>query len=683
VSEYGIGLFDQHAELLRASAITPEVARARGYVSVDTATTLGKLSPTPFAKAQRVVPGLLIPIHGPGGDVVLHQYRPDVPRLDVHGRARKYETPYKAKLRLDVPPIVREQLADTSVELYVTEGARKVDAAVSAGLCCIGTLGVDGWSGEQALRDWHSVALKGRRVVIVFDSDTSTKPGVQRALRRIGEFLDSRGATVAIVDLPAGDGGAKIGLDDWLAAGHDPPELEGLIRVDDDVDTPSGTRTAVPRLREPPRFRDPVLDAIGVHDAVDVFCRWLALDHPPLELYATLGAYAANMLDGDPVWLMLIGGSGSGKTELLMSLRALDRVVFRSTLSGEAALLSGTAKKERAKDSTGGLLHEIGEHGVLVLKDFTSILSMNRDTRAILLAALRETFDGSWSRQVGTDGGRTLTWKGKLGLVAGCTTAFDGAHAVQAVMGERFTLCRRPDKSATHDDRQALAALAQSGRENGMRAELTEAVRTLFADGLPRAPDELAPADERRLVHLGQLAVAARSPVERGYHGEVALIGDAEAPTRFVKSLERLWAGLSTIGLERSRGWEVVAKVALDSIPKLRRAVLDALSEGDERDTTTIAGAVKHPTTTTRRALEELHAHGLLSRQSGGPGKADRWRLASWAHDRYRLVFSPTDISGVPPSTSAPEMSVPPNCPTCGGPMKADDYCPTCEPELI
>jgi len=42
-------------------------------------------------------------------------------------------------------------------------------------------------------------------------------------------------------------------------------------------------------------------------------------------------------------------------------------------------LLSGTPTKEKAADARGGLLREIGAFGYLVLKDFTSILSMHRD----------------------------------------------------------------------------------------------------------------------------------------------------------------------------------------------------------------------------------------------------------------------------------------------------------------
>ena len=79
---------------------------------------------------------------------------------------------------------------------------------------------------------------------------------------------------------------------------------------------------------------------------------------------------------------------------------------------------------------------------MLLLKDFTSIIDMHRESRAEVLAALREVYDGRWDCSVGAEGGRTLTWTGHLGLVAGCTTAIDSAHSVMSVMGTRFMLIR-------------------------------------------------------------------------------------------------------------------------------------------------------------------------------------------------------------------------------------------------
>ncbi len=79
---------------------------------------------------------------------------------------------------------------------------------------------------------------------------------------------------------------------------------------------------------------------------------------------------------------------------------------------------------------------------MLVVKDVTSILAMNRDVRASVLAALREVYDGRWERNVGTDGGRSLTWTGRITVIGAVTTAYDTAHGVIAAMGDRFTLVR-------------------------------------------------------------------------------------------------------------------------------------------------------------------------------------------------------------------------------------------------
>ena len=173
----------------------------------------------------------------------------------------------------------------------------------------------------------------------------------------------------------------------------------------------------------------------------DVFRRWLGQDYDLDGLNATLAAAAVERMDGDPLWLLVISGSGNAKTETVQSLAGAG-ALLTSTIRSEGALLSATSKRERSSDATGGLLRKIGPSGVLVIKDVTSILSMQRDARAEVLGALREVYDGHWSRNVGTDGGQTLDWSGRLAVVGAVTTAWDRAHAVIASMGDRFVLLR-------------------------------------------------------------------------------------------------------------------------------------------------------------------------------------------------------------------------------------------------
>jgi uncharacterized protein (DUF927 family) len=223
-------LAPHHVALLRASAITPEVAAARGYRTVTTRVELLRLG---FSEAQARVPALLVPVWTVHGEIGLYQSRPDKPRIK-DGKALKYETPRGAHMVLDVPPAARAMLANPGVPLFVTEGARKADAAVSVGLCCVALLGVSSFrgtnehGGKVALADWEMVALNGRTVYIVFDSDIMEKRAVHAALVRLKAFLELRGATVRVIYLPPGPGGAKVGLDDFFAAGGTVEELLAL-----------------------------------------------------------------------------------------------------------------------------------------------------------------------------------------------------------------------------------------------------------------------------------------------------------------------------------------------------------------------------------------------------------------------------------------------------------------------
>jgi hypothetical protein len=378
----------------------------------------------------------------------------------------------------------------------------------------------------------------------------------------------------------------------------------------------------------------PELDPRPVGEVVATFSRWLWLpDTSPV--YAALGTVAANRLEGAPVWTLLVGPPGSGKTETLNALLALPDVYATAVLS-EAALLSGTPRRDRAKQAKGGLLRELGEFGVILCKDFGSLLSMRQDALGPVLAALREVYDGAWTRYVGSEGGLALSWKGKAGLVGGCTPSIDRRHGVIAAMGDRFLLFRMP---LTDPEHQAAASLAYPGeREAEMRRELGESVAALFAGELDHENVGLIGDELEQLVALSTLVARCRSGVDRDRHSrEIELVPDPEAPARLAKTLERLLAGLVALGVERSAAWEVVRKAALDSMPALRRAVMDVLvRENGDVPTTAIAEVVQHPTSTTRRALEDLTAHSVVVRHPQGKGKADTWEASEWLRERYR-----------------------------------------------
>jgi len=207
-------LGQSHLDHLKASAISIEIIRERGYRSV-----LGKqeLKEVGFSKAQQRRLGILIPLHGVDGSVVGHQYRPDTPRKNAKGKPIKYENPLNSSVRLDVPPRCRPQLGNPQVPVWFTEGVKKVDALATQGACAVGLTGVWAFKGRNPLggttilADFDYITLKDRLAYLVFDSDSSSNPHVVLALNRLSEHLKRKGAKVRIIKLPPGAGGGEGG----------------------------------------------------------------------------------------------------------------------------------------------------------------------------------------------------------------------------------------------------------------------------------------------------------------------------------------------------------------------------------------------------------------------------------------------------------------------------------------
>lgn len=378
------------------------------------------------------------------------------------------------------------------------------------------------------------------------------------------------------------------------------------------------------------------------------FRRWFGEDYDLDAIDAVLAAAAVIRLDGDPLWIMLVGGPGNAKTETVAALSKSGAFVT-STIQSEGALLSATSKGERAADASGGLLMTIGKSGVLVIKDFTSILSMSRTNRPLVLAALREVYDGQWSRNVGADGGRTLEWDGRIALIGAVTTAWDTAHAVIAEMGDRFVLVRLDStENRLSGGRQAIE---NTGQEKTMRAELAASVESVLAS-MNTTPIHLTEYERETLLRAADLVTRARTPVMRDTRGNVMDAHASEMPTRFAKQLTQVVRGGVAIGMTRDEAMGLAIRCARDSVPPLRLDILAYLADHPRSLVSDVRKRLDKPHNTIDRELQGLHMLGLVSLKDENEGSGVRWR--------YTLR------SDVDTSTLFPEMSVPPH-PLIGG----------------
>jgi hypothetical protein len=386
-----------------------------------------------------------------------------------------------------------------------------------------------------------------------------------------------------------------------------------------------------------------VIDA--VHEA---FAEWLALPdpdqggHPFDTVDLALATVVANRLDGDPLWLFLVAPPSSGKTETLMSLVDTADVYPLNNLT-PATFVSGY---ERKGGDTSLLPRVDGK--TIVMKDFTSILTMHRDARAEILSQLREIYDGAYSKDFGN--GKHVEWRGKVGLLAGVTPVIDREYAFNAALGERFLLSRvrtAPPRAL------ARRALEQRSREADRRRRLRQLVAE-FLVSVPLHPPEISPEIREGLCALAEFAAVARSPIHFDYRGEIDYIPEPEGPARLVKQLALMSQALSLVRAEPETSlttYVTACAVGQDTLPAQRRVVLEALLDPEHdgpATTTAIAEATKYPTSSARRYLQELTALRLVDRQPAEQGRADRWSPSDRLRDllcAMRAPLSPTALS--------------------------------------
>ena len=489
--------------------------------------------------------------------------------------------------------------------------------------------------------------------IAAMPTDSGRNTALFNAAMTCGNYIAGAGMDEAQAVEQLRDGAARCGL---VAEDGEPSVLATIAsglrngkqapRTVPEAPDPHQAPTTAPE--PPPITGTPATAAEALRKAHATFARWLGEDYDLDALDATLAAAAVERLDGDPLWLLLVSGSGNAKTETVQALDGIGATVA-STIASEGALLSATSQRERTSGATGGLLRQIGDRGVLVIKDVTSILSMSRDQRGQVLGAVREVYDGRWNRSVGTDGGRTLSWSGRIVLVGAVTTAWDTAHAVVATMGDRFVLLRMD--STTGRQGAGRKAIGNTGSEVRMRAELAAAVADVL-DAMT-TPEDVTEAETDALLSAADLVTLARTGVEYDYRGDVIDAHAPEMPTRFAKQLAQVVRGASAIGLDRTNALRLAIRCGRDSMPPLRLELVDDLGEHPDSTTAQVRKRLSKPRATVDRQLQALHMLGVLEcdeEETEWAGKpATRWH--------YRLT------DGIDPDAlrvkSVPEMSVP------------------------
>lgn len=361
----------------------------------------------------------------------------------------------------------------------------------------------------------------------------------------------------------------------------------------------------------------------------------------------------STQLPGDPLWMFLVGASGSGKN-ILSALQACACCEFRNCVSPRE-LVSGYVRHSTEEDYS--LLPKL--HGkTLVTEDFTEVLQMPKQDQAEVFKTLRGVYKGDLTRSYGH--GVLREYQGiRFSIVAGVTHAIHAFN--QTDIGERFLKVEwDKDRSESDHEQQVRAALRSASNSADVERRLREPMQR-FLDRPIKLKEfpKLARKWEDRLVALSQLVAKLRFEAPRDRGGQLLYRPVGEVGTRLVKQFTKLARSLCVVyGLRAVNDdvYKTVTRVALDtamgwnldcvsSLQRLR-SKLERKKGADPYDphnwpkTDDVADIGRMSMTTVHRKLENLLEVGAVIREpihNGKPGRPDYgYTLTPWMIELWK-----------------------------------------------
>ncbi len=296
----------------------------------------------------------------------------------------------------------------------------------------------------------------------------------------------------------------------------------------------------------------------------------------------------ANYLPTPPAWMFIVGNSSGGKSMLLSALKTVEGIFELDDMTA-ASFASGM--KGQSQNS---LLYLLPTNGTVLIKDYTTMLSKDKESRGQILGQMRKIFDGDYRKKFGN--GEEVNWQGKMGMLAGVTPEIYSSEVTitNAALGERYLYYQMemPDRI------EVGMVSTEDIRDYEANRAMTEAFGTYLNTHILRCKQEqeeerfvmpaLSEEIRREIVYLAEFATRARSGVKRNMYSrdkDQEMPPTLEMTPRFAKALNCIAYGLLMIHRYDGEKEElseqdksILFKIALDSIPLSRRVILEALT---------------------------------------------------------------------------------------------------------
>jgi hypothetical protein len=341
--------------------------------------------------------------------------------------------------------------------------------------------------------------------------------------------------------------------------------------------------------------------------------KWLKLRNTEI-IDVFYGSLIANRLPGDPIWLLIVGQSGCGKSAMIMSIKDAEDIYSIDTLT-KNTLVSGA---HGIGGSDPSLIPQLDKK-ILAIKDFTTILDMHPNDRDEIFAQLRSAYDGEFNKPFGI--GILRAYVSKFGIIGGVTRAIELYTEGSTALGERFLRYHFPMSNTQRGRFEVMHKALQnitSKQKDIMQKELREIGTEVLSFNYENMP-EMDNDFTDKLVALSDWTSMLRGTVMRDkYTKEITHKAFIEIGTRLVTQLGKLSFGIGMFrGVDKLDKdiYATVKEVARSSIPTKNEEMIKKLyfiKGKNELSVNELSEIIGLPAITVQRIAENLCILGAL-----------------------------------------------------------------------
>jgi hypothetical protein len=309
---------------------------------------------------------------------------------------------------------------------------------------------------------------------------------------------------------------------------------------------------------------------------------------------------------GDPVWMMIIGPSSDGKSEMLRAYNQdgepnIDDLSEHTFVSGYRS----TATNNELQFA------EVLANHIWYIYDLSIMMSKPFEERSTIFSDMRMIYDGRLHKRFGNKYEADIPTPNNT-LICGSTPVIDRTILEDQLMGTRFITWRTKTGNRT----SIMDKIDETEKDfHAMRASLKQQVRT-WETNLQIEEYVFTPEENKLLQTMANQTTLLRTSVDTDRNRELANEVYPEAPGRFYRQLKKMYKAYRIIGLNQGEALDCCQKLCWDCIVPIRMRVLkwmyDNNHNGGKHNLSQVAQGCQMGKGSTKYQLNALMGLGIL-----------------------------------------------------------------------